>query len=114
MFIAHVHKKHHLPPVASSVEGHLIVSLAAFGVQHINCRNMHTAECFACALILRTSARVGRVWRKALRCLWVCLSNVGACERRWLGKDQWSWRVVAGQNAAYGAPDHSNCKFTYS
>ena len=52
MFITHVHKTHHLPPVASSVEGHLIVTLAALSVHHSNCRNMHTTECFVCALIL--------------------------------------------------------------
>ncbi len=28
------------------------------------------------------------------------------CARRWLGQDEWSWRVVAGQNAAYGGAPH--------
>ena len=28
--------------------------------------------------------------------------HCGHLASRWLGKDQWSWRVVAGQNAAYG------------
>jgi hypothetical protein len=37
-------------------------------------------------------------------------ASVGACARRWLGQDEWSWRVVAGQNAAYGeAPCLNPC-----